>query len=236
MRRVTLFLSRFTLGLLIVFICTFAWFIIRVSPGVIDTDIAGVAIALHSETPVRFSGYDFSCDKKGGNSLTECQAVIENSLLELAVTYTDTSKSNPESPIGCKASYADKVIACRAGLDFESQEAPFPTYVGIKSDLGISQQRLQQLRRQNWVTNNSEDDWKRLANLVAVAIGAMTTIWLWQYISRQANHHESSLFMLYQPINVDNYKILICLTSGVVVFGLSGVFFFLSLLGFGYID
>jgi hypothetical protein len=236
MRRVALLISRFTIGLLIVSIWTLGGFIVRVSPGMINTDIAWITIAGDSQTSLTISGYNFPCDKKGENTLIQCEGVIENSPLEIAVTYTDSSKSKPESPIGCKAFYAGKAVACRAGFDFQSQKAPFPTFVIINNDLGISQQRLQQLRQQNWVTNTSEDDWIRLANLAALTIGAITIIWLWQYPSRQANRHINPIFRLYQPINVDGYKTIFCLTSGFTMLGLSWFFFFISLLGLCYID
>jgi hypothetical protein len=238
MRRVTLFISRFTIGLLIVSICTFTWFIVRVSPGVLDTDITGVTIAWSSVVPVRFSGYNFSCDKDGGNSLTQCQGVIENNLLELAVTYTDRSNSNLDSStIGCKAVYAGKPLTCEAVFEFQGQKAPFPTHVFIYSDLGINQQRILQLRQENWITNISEDDWIRLANLAALTIGAITTMWLWQHIGRKANPFGNPLLRQYQLINSNiSKKIFFCLVGGLTTVIFSWVFFFLSLLGLWYID
>ena len=238
MRRVTLFISRFTIGLLIVSICTFAWFIVRVSPGVIDTDITGVTIAWSSALPVRFSSYNFSCDKKGENTLIQCQGVIENSLLELAVTYTDSSKRTMDSStIGCKAFYAGKPVSCEARFDFQSGKAQFPTQVFIYSDLGISQQRIIQLRQENWITNISEDDWIRLANLAALTIGAITTMWLWQHIGRKANPFGNPLLRQYQLINSNiSKKIFFCLVGGLTKVIFSWVFFFLSLLGLWYID
>jgi hypothetical protein len=237
MRRVALFISRFTSGLLIVFICSFAWFIVRVSPGVIDTDIAGVTIAWSSPISVRFSGYNFSCSKQDGNSLTQCQGLIENNLLELAVTYADSSKSNLDSTIGCKAVYAGKPLTCEARFEPQGRKAPYPTYVFVYDDLGISQQRILQLRLENWVTNINEGDWERLATLAALTIGASTTIWFWQHIGREANPFGNPLLRRYQLINSNILeKIFICLGSGFTTFILSWLFFFLSLLGLWYID
>ena len=238
MRRVALFISRFTSGLLIIFICSFAWSIVRVAPGVINTDITGVTIAWSSPISVRFSGYNFSCDKKDGNSLIQCQSVIENSLLELAVTYADSSKSTMDSSaIGCKAFYAGKPVGCEARFDFQSGKAQFPTQVFVYSDLGISQQRILQLRQENWITNISEGNWKRLATVAALTIGASTTIWFCQHIGRKANPFGNPLLRRYQLINSNvSEKIFICLGSGFTTFILSWLFFFLSLLGLEYID
>ena len=116
-------------------------------------------------------------------------------------------------------------------------KALFPTQVFIYSDLGISQQRIIQLRQENWVTNIHESDWDRLSNIAALSVGTITTIWLWQHIGRQATRLGNPLFIRYQSINFNKFnKTFICLVSGFTTFIFSWLFFLLSLLALGYID
>ena len=104
--------------------------------------IAKVQIGQGSSA-VNIPGYEFSCTQ--GSQLDSCEVILENRPLKIAIAYADPgSKRNA---IKCQASYAGLTTNCTTDYDSIILGGWLPV-VDIQSNLGLSNQQLQELQMQ----------------------------------------------------------------------------------------
>jgi hypothetical protein len=182
--------------------------------------IAGARIG-QGDLTVYIPGQEFSCTK--GGQLDRCQVTLENQPLEISISYTNADATR--NITSCTASYASLTTSCTTHFHDIVVGGWLPL-ISIQNNLGLSDLQLQQLKRQqlhrrNIVSTLDETELMRLTQGMAIALGFVAAASGWLLLAQTRDWL---------------VKVLISIGSGYGAFILSSFFFFMTLLGFGYVD
>ncbi|MBD1874814.1 hypothetical protein H6F75_15105 [Nodosilinea sp. FACHB-131] len=146
MRRSTLFLSRFLLGLWIVLAATFLWLLIPNAPDVPDNGpFAGVSIQTEQGVLLHLPNRGFRCTET--EQEFQCQIDLQDQLLTLNFT---KGQGYPYDLSNCRASYGGQAVGCReAGQNY----APTLAKLYEITNLNLSPQQIQSVRQTYWGIN-----------------------------------------------------------------------------------
>ena len=166
MRRATLFLSRFVLGLWIVLAGAFLWLLVPNAPDVPDNGpFAGVSIRTEQNSPLYLPNRSFRCSEIA--QAFQCQVDLQDRSLTLNLT---KGQGYPYDFSHCRASYGEETVGCQeTGYSY----APALAKLYEITDLNLSPQQAQTIRQTHWGINTLMQ-WGEL-RLIWISIGLSLT-------------------------------------------------------------
>ncbi len=210
-RKVALLRLNLARGFLI-FVCLFCLLLISASPIRTDAPIAGISIREESNTFVRIWSHAFSCTR--GDRQASCEVTLQKRPLQMTLVYSDNSKARDS--IRCQAVYAQKAVQCSTYFDYATGDLP---YVVFNSSLGLTKQELQELQKENFIAQISDNEWTKLAEWIAIAAAIAAALYIWL-----------------SPNYSNPVKVLVCLFSSGITYYLTSYCLLLSLLFLGFVD
>ena len=176
MRQVGLFLSRFLLGLWIVFISAFLSLLLSNAPSVPDyTPFAGVSINVGENSKIHLPNRIFECTQTDREF--QCQTKIQDRLLDISFIKGNINKYNLTN---CRASYDGRTIGCQ---ERGSNHAPLFSKIYRITNLGLSSQQLQALKQKYWGMNFlvelGENRLLSISSILFVMGGAVIGFFCW---------------------------------------------------------
>ncbi|KST63914.1 hypothetical protein BC008_40590 [Mastigocoleus testarum BC008] len=176
MRQVGLFLSRFLLGLWIVFISAFLSLLLSNAPSVPDyTPFAGVSINVGENSKIHLPNRIFECTQ--ADREFKCQTKIQDRLLDISFIQGNINKYDLTN---CRASYDGQIIGCQ---ERGSNHAPLLSKIYEITNLGLSSQQLQALKQKYWGMNFlvelGENRLLSLGNILFVVGGGIVGFFSW---------------------------------------------------------
>lgn len=175
MRRGLQFASRILLGIVLVMLCTGAAALISMAPARIEGGIASLRLGTPQEG-VRISGHQFTCTQEPNGD--RCTVEIQGQPLIMQVTYEDGMRRAFHETASCQTTYGDRLVEC--GLYYDYATGALPN-LEIQESLGLSQQTIQQLRRENFLIQSNDNSLLILVTSFAGTCGMLTALNLWLY-------------------------------------------------------
>jgi hypothetical protein len=214
MRRTTLFLSRFTLGLWVMFIIAFVSLLMFNAPSVpTRTPFASVSIKPKSGSSIYLPNQIFTCTET--KEQFQCQTKIQARLLDISLTKGRDYKYFLSN---CRALYDGRSVGCR---EVGQTYAPVASELYKITDLGLSSQQLQALKQEYWGINMlmplSEDRLISICTELSLVTGMIAAFFVWFHSGEFSKGFTS-------------------FACGIVTAALATFLFFLMLLELGYID
>lgn len=146
MHRAGLFLSRSAIGLWIALVIAFVSLLLFNAPSVPNTTpFAGVSIKAENNLAIHLPNRIFNCTET--EQQFQCQAPIQNRLLELSLTKEKDYKYSFSS---CRALYNQKLAGCQ---EIGQTYAPILSEIYEVTNLGLSPQQLQEVEQKYWGIN-----------------------------------------------------------------------------------
>ena len=146
MNRAILFLSRFAISLWIVLVVAFLSLLVLNAPSVPRlAPFAGVSIKTPNSSIIHLPNRAFTCTET--REQFQCQAKIQNRLLDLSLTKGGDDKYNF---INCRALYDKQSVGCR---ETGQTYAPIPSKTYQITGLRLSAQQLQAVNQEYWGIN-----------------------------------------------------------------------------------
>ncbi len=222
MRRAALFTSRFAIGLLVAFVASLFFLLVFESPSLPDTPFAGIALDGGSKPLVNLPNRVFSCTEE--DQLFRCKAVVQNRPLEITWIRSSDYKYNL---LNCKAFYGGQAVGCtRFSSDYIGSKG-LQYYFVIDGNLGLSDRQLQELRRKYFLTNFipqiSDDNWTKIATGASIVAASLTALSIWLPTAQELNNRQG-------------LRMLVSISSSIVVFGLLWFVLQVSVLMLGFVD
>jgi hypothetical protein len=223
MRRTTLFLSRFTIGLLVMLLIGFVSLLMFNAPSVPSkTPFASVSIStysssINSSSIVYLPNQIFTCTET--KEQFQCQTKIQARLLDLSLTKGSDYQYDFTN---CRALYDGQSVGCR---EVGQTYAPVASELYEITALGLSSQQLQALKQEYWGINMlmplSEHDLISICTGMSLVTGMIAAFLVW-----------------FHPGNFSKGFTSIAggFACGIVTAALATFLFFLMLLELGYID
>jgi hypothetical protein len=175
MRRGLQFASRILLGIALAMLCTGAAALISMAPARIEGGIASLRLGTPQEG-VRISGHQFTCTQE--STVDRCTVEIQGQPLVMQVTYDDGTRRAFHETASCQVTYGDRPVEC--GLYYDYSTGALPN-LEIQESLGLSQQTIQQLRRENFLIQSNNNALPILITSFVVICGTLTALNVWLY-------------------------------------------------------
>lgn len=148
MRRIKLFLSRFAIGLWAILVSTFVFLLTSNAPSV-PTNAPFASLGIREVgSLVYLPNRIFDC--KGENRQFQCQAEIQDQLLQLTLSHKGQSENSDYMFSSCDASYDGKPIACK---NSGSTYAPIISQSYEITGLGLNAQQMRSIQQEYWSMN-----------------------------------------------------------------------------------
>jgi hypothetical protein len=218
MRRTTLFLSRFTIGLWVMLIVGFVSLLIFNAPSVPSkTPFASVSIKPKSGSSIYLPNQIFTCTET--KEQFQCQTKIQARLLDLSLT---KGRDYQYDFINCRALYNGRSVGCR---EVGQTYAPVASELYKITDLGLSDKHLQALKQEYWGINMlmplSEDRLISICTELSLVTGIIAAFFVW--------FHPGNFSQGFTSFATG-------IACGIVTAASATFLFFLMLLELGYID
>jgi hypothetical protein len=222
MRRTTLFLSRFTIGLWAILIIGFVSLLMFNAPSVpIRTPFASVSIQPNSGSIVYLPNQIFTCTET--KEQFQCQTKIQARLLDISLTKGRDYKYFLSN---CRALYDGRSVGCR---EVGQTYAPILSKLYKITDLGLSSQQLQALKQEYWGINMlmplSERHLMSICTELSLVTGIIAAFLVWFHPG-----NFSQGFISFACGIAGGFA------CGIATAASATVIFFLMLLELGYID
>ncbi|PSB09340.1 hypothetical protein C7B76_25480 [filamentous cyanobacterium CCP2] len=161
--------SRVLLGIVLVMLCAGVAALISMAPVRIAGGIASVYLGEWGQG-VRVSGHQFTCTQEP--TIDRCTVRIQEQPLSVQVNYGDTERRIFNDTVTCQATYSDRPVGCEVSYYFTT-DLPI---LSIREPLGLSQQTLQQLYRENFLIQVGRDNLFRWSGFLAIASGLLIAL------------------------------------------------------------
>jgi hypothetical protein len=219
MRRTTLFLSRFTIGLWVMLLIGFVSLLMFNAPSVPSkTPFASVSIStnsgsINSSSIVYLPNQIFTCTET--REQFQCQTKIQARLLDISLTKGRDYKYFLSN---CRALYDGQSVGCQ---EVGQNYAPIASELYKITDLGLSFQQLRALKQEYWGINIlmslSEDRLISICTGLSLVTGMIAAFFAWFHSGNFSKGFTS-------------------FACGIGTAALATLLFFLMLLELGYID
>jgi hypothetical protein len=162
---------QFTIGLLAVFIFAVTLYIVLESPLFMRGRVAAIKVGGGWTDYFFVTSNQFTCIEDAGGTQTDCSLNLEGETLQAAITHSPGG-----SIFSCTATYAGKTVGCDG--QYTIMNSP---HLGIAIDdsLGISPERMAELRAQHPLLYWQESTWLTITNILAVAAIVLILVSLW---------------------------------------------------------
>jgi hypothetical protein len=169
------FVSKVLLGIVLVMLCAGIAALISMAPTRIEGGIASVYLGVPQQG-VRISGHQFTCTQEP--TIDRCTVEIQGQPLVMQVAYDDGTRRAFHNTATCQTTYGDRPVECGLYYDYATGDLP---NLEIQEPLGLSQQTIQQLRRENFLIQSSDHNLLILITSFAITCGLLTALNLWFY-------------------------------------------------------
>jgi hypothetical protein len=170
MRRGLQFVSKMLLGIVLVMLCAGGVALISMAPTRIEGGIASVYLGVPPQG-VRISGHQFTCTQEP--TVDRCIVQIQEQPLLMQVNYGDTERRIFNDTATCQATYGDRIVGCEVSYRYKTGDLP---NLQIQEPLGLSQQTLDQLYRENFLIQVGRDNLIRWSGFLAIASGLLIAL------------------------------------------------------------
>jgi hypothetical protein len=166
-----------------------------------------------------------------GYPLDVCTTTFERQLLQVAVPY-ENSDGSILNPAACQATYGGAPVACEAGFTYGY--GGVVTVIRIPALPGVSPARLTQLQQAQPLLYVHEDTWMALTTGLALMTAALSIGMLWRWSRFQIAPllvQGGSRLLLARA-----GQIVVCLGSGMLLYGWMWYSLLLMMMGLGLVD
>ncbi|WP_416667696.1 hypothetical protein [Egbenema bharatensis] len=163
-------ISRAAIGLLFIVLCAGVAALIAMAPVRIEGGIASVYLR-GADQGVWVSGHRFTCTQEP--TIDRCTVQIQEQPLSMQVNYGDTERRIFNDTATCQATYGDRPVSCEVSYWYKTGHLP---NLQIQEPVGLSQQTLEQLYRENFLIQVSRDVLIRWSGFLAIAGGLLVAL------------------------------------------------------------